>query len=48
MKDANKIIFSPEDLAVSLGVKRETTYRWRKQGRLPQGFLLRLLKDVGT
>ena len=40
MKDANKLIFSPDDLAVSLGVQRGTIYRWRKQGRLPQGFLL--------
>ena len=40
MKDANKLIFSPDDLAASLGVQRGTIYRWRKQGRLPQGFLL--------
>ena len=40
MKDANKLIFSPDDLAASLGVQQGTTYRWRKQGRLPQGFLL--------
>ena len=40
MKDANKLIFSPDNLAVSLGVQRGTIYRWRKQGRLPQGFLL--------
>ena len=40
MKDANKLIFSPDDLAASLGVQRGTVYRWRKQGRLPQGFLL--------
>ncbi len=40
MKDANKIIFSPEYLAVSLVIQRETIYRSRKQGRLPQGFRL--------
>ena len=40
MKDVNKLIFSPDDLAASLGVQRRTIYRWRKQGRLPQGFLL--------
>ena len=40
MKDADKLIFSPDDLAVSLAVQRGTIYRWRKQGRLSQGFLL--------
>ena len=40
MKDANKLIFSTDDLAASLGVQRGTIYRWHKQGRLPKGFLL--------
>ena len=40
MKDANKFIFSPDDLAASLGFQRGTIYRWRKQGRLPKGFPL--------
>ena len=48
MKDANKLIFSPDDLAASLGVQRGTIYRWRKQGRLPRVFFFRLPTDVGT
>ena len=48
MKDANKLIFSPDDLAVSLGVQRGTIYRCASKGIYPRVFFFRLPTDVGT
>lgn len=36
---AHKLL-SPDDLADTLGVKRNTIYKWRHAGKLPEGFLL--------
>ena len=40
MQSAHKLVYSPDDLATNLGVQRGTIYRWRKSGKLPEGFLL--------
>ena len=33
-------ILSPIQLATIFDVDRQTIYRWRREGRLPEGFLL--------
>ncbi len=33
-------ILSPIQLATIFGVDRQTIYRWRREGRLPDGFLI--------
>ena len=33
-------ILSPIPLATMFGVDRQTIYRWRREGRLPDGFLI--------
>ena len=33
-------ILSPIQLATTFGVDRQTIKRWRREGRLPEGFLL--------
>ena len=33
-------LISPDDLANTLGVKRNTIYKWRHVGKLPEGFLI--------
>ena len=40
MRLMHKPILSADDLATNLGVQRGTIYRWRKSGKLPDGFLL--------
>lgn len=36
----NLLTFSANDLATLFGVERQTIYRMRAEGRLPNGFLL--------
>lgn len=40
MRLIHRPILSADDLATSLGVQRGTIYRWRRLGKLPEGFLL--------
>jgi len=40
MSSMKQKLYSPDDLAYTLGVKRNTIYKWRHAGKLPEGFLL--------
>lgn len=40
MNKRGQNLVSPDDLADALGVKRNTIYKWRHAGKLPEGFLL--------
>jgi len=40
MSNQRQTLVSPDDVADILGVKRNTIYKWRHAGKLPEGFLL--------
>lgn len=43
-----QVFFSSGDLLNSLGVSRQTIWRWRKEGKIPQGHRHRSGKVVFT